>query len=67
MLVYGLIDWGGPARGTERLAAAMGFSSDLDDLEEEGGRIAVPSGSGVMSTREARREERCLVAAHSLA
>jgi hypothetical protein len=39
MLVYGLNDWGGPAHGTDSLAVAMGFAS-LDDLQDDGGRIA---------------------------
>lgn len=39
MLVYGLMDWGGPAYGTNSLAVAMGFS-DLEDLQEDGDRIA---------------------------
>lgn len=39
MLVYGLRDWGGPAHGTDSLAVAMGFS-DLEDLQEDGERIA---------------------------
>lgn len=39
MLVYGLKDWGGPAHGTDSLAIAMGFSN-LDDLQEDGDRIA---------------------------
>lgn len=45
MLAYGLKDWGGPAHGTDSLAVAMGFSS-LDDLEEDGERIAAAILSG---------------------
>lgn len=45
MLVCGLTDWGGPLEGTELLAAEMGFSS-LDDLYEDGERIAAAIGSG---------------------
>jgi hypothetical protein len=39
MLVYGLMDWAGPAHGTDSLAVAMGFSN-LEDLQEDGERIA---------------------------
>ena len=39
MLVFGLIDWGGPTRATNSLAVAMGFSG-LDDLKREAPRIA---------------------------
>jgi hypothetical protein len=34
MLVYGLMDWAGPAQGTNSLAVAMGFS-DLEDLQDD--------------------------------
>lgn len=37
MLVSGLVEWGGPAEGTELLAVAMGFSS-LGDLDAGDGQ-----------------------------
>ena len=39
LLYYGLIDWFGPAHGTDSLAVAIGFA-DLEDLSDQGGRIA---------------------------
>jgi hypothetical protein len=38
MLLAGLLDWGGPAHGTDSLAVAMGFSG-LEDLDQEASRI----------------------------
>jgi hypothetical protein len=45
MLVLGPTDWGGPIEATESLAAEMGFSS-LDDLDENGERIAAAIAAG---------------------
>lgn len=39
LLSWGLIEWGGPARCTEELALAMGFTS-VADIFDEGYRIA---------------------------
>lgn len=50
MLVWGLTDWGGPARCTESLAVAMGFE-DLDDLEREADRIAEAIQAGEALTK----------------
>jgi len=38
VLRHGLLEWGGPARCTDRMALAMGFDS-VDDLLRQGDRI----------------------------
>jgi hypothetical protein len=38
VLCHGLLEWGGPARCTDRMAVAMGFE-DVEDLWGQGERI----------------------------
>jgi hypothetical protein len=38
VLRHGLLEWGGPARCTDRMALAMGFES-VDDILRQGDRI----------------------------
>jgi hypothetical protein len=45
LLRRGLLEWSGPARGTEEFAVAMGFSG-LDGLLQEGKRIRAKLDSG---------------------
>jgi hypothetical protein len=45
MLRWGVIEWGGPARCTDEMAIAMGFSS-VQDLFDSTDRLAGAVGSG---------------------
>lgn len=45
VLRRGLLEWLGPAHGTEEIAVAMGFS-DLEDLYQDSGRIRTLIASG---------------------
>lgn len=45
ILACGLIEWGGPASGTDEIAHVLGFA-DLRSLYTEGGRIAAALRSG---------------------